>query len=313
MSITVQQTLHSLDISQHDNKCMSYLESNVGPLSQPATPPQTDHEREPRYERLTNIPFPTRIRALHHVMKNIDTLLMSPEEALTVAARSGHFEWMQSLVARFEYNKFGSQGQHALETALQAGVSSGNLAVVKQIVGIMDRQTFKDDRIRHACLRSAACNGHIDTLKYLLVCNYEHLYYLLKSVFIWTVESGRLDAVEFLVGYIRANWKSIKQDASSTLAYAIRAGHSGIAEYLLGLNDFRWDLIKALKVAVCAGNANIAKKIYEVYPRLNEGKNLFVELAASSNLRGLKYLHDNGLHDPEVFDKHLRELPNLFT
>ncbi|KAG6962803.1 hypothetical protein JG688_00008432 [Phytophthora aleatoria] len=52
--------------------------------------------------RLEGIPFPDEILALPHVLKLVDTLAMTPEEALEEAVATRQVNWVEELVDRFE-------------------------------------------------------------------------------------------------------------------------------------------------------------------------------------------------------------------
>ncbi|KAL3670341.1 hypothetical protein V7S43_004651 [Phytophthora oleae] len=53
------------------------------------------------YERLKNVSLPYEITALPHVLSLLDTLLMTPEEALREAIVTNHLKWVQEILNRF--------------------------------------------------------------------------------------------------------------------------------------------------------------------------------------------------------------------
>ncbi|KAF1786655.1 Ankyrin repeat-containing domain [Phytophthora cactorum] len=81
-----------------------------------------DDQLRSRYPRLKSVRFPSAILALPHVLDYIDSLLMTPSEALTEAAKEGQVERAAQLFKQYNCGVSG---------ALVAAATNGHLEIMK--------------------------------------------------------------------------------------------------------------------------------------------------------------------------------------
>ncbi|KAE8901606.1 hypothetical protein PF005_g17679 [Phytophthora fragariae] len=90
----------------------------------------TNQDHEPNapftFERLRGVSFPPQIQALPHVLHQVDTLLMTCEEAAVEAARSGRVAWLNQLMPQVEWG--------VASNALVAASANGQLECVHALL-----------------------------------------------------------------------------------------------------------------------------------------------------------------------------------
>lgn len=139
--------------------------SRTGPDPQP--PPASKRARTSptaaeEYERLKDATFPVGITALPHVMKQIDRLLMTPEEALVDAAATADMEWLSSLLRK---------SNCAAGRALVAAASRGHaLVLVKLMRAISDGDRDGGEDPLTMMLEAATAAAGADTSRWCWRC-----------------------------------------------------------------------------------------------------------------------------------------------
>ncbi|KAE9320883.1 hypothetical protein PF008_g17933 [Phytophthora fragariae] len=251
--------------------------------------------------------------ALPHVMDLIDTLLMTPQEALLEAATTDDESWVHGLLNAYRDTQ---RSPLYLTDALVAAASGGCMGsfdillwegiaayhgplydlpeairdmVVKDIVEYVVKEVVdgdeNDDSGRivppwsdiHLVLEGAASNGHLDVVKFLTNHARENGY------------------VEGLTMHSRSS--------SDALTCAILGKHGEVVEYLMTLVDeFRWNMKLAFEAAVRGDQHVLAERIYEMYPSTVQGENLFVALVRDGGTNAIKYLYDNGRDDLDLLN-----------
>ncbi|KAG3113202.1 hypothetical protein PI124_g17670 [Phytophthora idaei] len=180
-----------------------------------------------QYERFKHIKFPAAISALPHIMKHIDLLLMTMDEAAIEAATTGDWDWMDELLAR--HDCFDD-----IEAITRPAVANDHLDVVQLLMpaffgyhGEMDIYNW-GDVLKMAAV--AAENGHIDVVKYLLpkeIDSYlgnsaSSLIGALQRVFEEAAANGHVDVVKLMVERNCEGLRYLRSKKGCTIACDIR-------------------------------------------------------------------------------------------
>ncbi|GMF35475.1 unnamed protein product [Phytophthora lilii] len=88
---------------------------------------------------------------------------------------------------------------------------------------------------------------------------------------------------------------------ATAMSNAISGGHADVVAALLTWGEWKGDFGKVFEKAV----ANVAKKVYELYPQVTCGGNLLVDMAARGRLDAVKYMYGHGHRDPKLLDEAL--------
>ncbi|KAF1783330.1 Ankyrin repeat-containing domain [Phytophthora cactorum] len=228
-----------------------------------------------QYERLKHIKFPAAISALPHIMKHIDLLLMTMDEAAIEAATTGDWDWMDELLAR--HDCFDD-----IEAITRPAVANGHLDVVQLLMpaffgyhGEMDIYNWENVLKMAAvaaimgismCLigalqrvfEEAAGNGHVDVVKMMVERNCEGIHYLRS-----------------------------KKDA---LSRAILGLQLEMADFLL----VSLESAKSLRSSDKHKTASLVQKIVEAYGPRRKDSILLVELAMIGSKDSVEYLYNHG-------------------
>lgn len=121
-----------------------------------------------QFPRLVNAAFPVEIAALMHVLKQLDELLMTPEEAIVEASATGQLKWGKSITKRFAVPL-------GMEEAVVMAATNGHLLVVAFLLDLTDLDDVYNlewsvaerDIVKKAAI-SAAANGHYEVVRILL-------------------------------------------------------------------------------------------------------------------------------------------------
>ncbi|KAG7380857.1 hypothetical protein PHYPSEUDO_006718 [Phytophthora pseudosyringae] len=163
----------------------------------------------PPFPRLEDVPLPDVIRALPHVLRLIDMLLMSPKEAATEAARTGQSDWLDEC---------------DVKDALLGAAASGHLDIlIHYYIEPSDEEQMKEmAAVIQRAARRAADGGHLDVIQFLLL--------------------ERVDWVQNNVESTCMGWRDV-----DALAYAIFYGYSDLVEFLFSVfADYHWALSMAI-------------------------------------------------------------------
>ncbi|KAG2977410.1 hypothetical protein PC121_g17421 [Phytophthora cactorum] len=231
-------------------------------------------------------------------MKHIDLLLMTMDEAAIEAATTGDWDWMDELLAR--HDCFDD-----IEAITRPAVANGHLDVVQLLMpaffgyhGETDIYNW-ENVLKMAAV--AAENGHIDVVKYLLpkeIDSYlgnsaSSLIGALQRVFEEAAANGHVDVVKMMV---ERNCEGIRylRSKKDALSRAILGLQLEMADFLLGLNEFRWNLPKACEAAISTRQHSLVQKIVEAYGPRRKDSILLVELAMIGSKDSVEYLYNHG-------------------
>ncbi|KAG6578091.1 uncharacterized protein IUM83_10457 [Phytophthora cinnamomi] len=290
------------------------ISSNVSPANdakrrRSGTPQDQQHEPAPiAYPRLEAARFPPAILALPHILKQIDVCLMTDEEALMEAARTGLTDWLDDLLPDVDD---GSVASAVLEASRHGHVDCVELLIdeYKYAERGLGPYTYWENLLK--AVEAAAINGHLDVLKLLLgeaspvpgdlrkgeLCGSVH------GALLVAAEGGHLDVVKFMVQYAKEQdfcAYDLLFHSSTALARAISGGQTAVVEYLLGLEEFTWDLQKAFVAAVGVKDNSLADRMYELFVQTSKKEELFIELACGGYLDAVKYLYETGHNDSDM-------------
>ncbi|EGZ25503.1 hypothetical protein PHYSODRAFT_297147 [Phytophthora sojae] len=145
------------------------------------------HTDEPNacctYERFRGARFPSKIQALTHVLDQIDALLMTREEAVMEAARSGRVSWLRQLIHGDDEssNKHRGLWWSLLLTAvwtwrvLDIATARGNLDAVRLVVQHCEEHNFQEyygyGQLKLQSLEYAIWKGHSSVVEFVLGLN----------------------------------------------------------------------------------------------------------------------------------------------
>ncbi|KAG6617330.1 uncharacterized protein IUM83_02445 [Phytophthora cinnamomi] len=260
------------------------------------------------YERLQHATFPVAISALPHVMKQIDRLLMTPEEALLDAAASAEMRWLNLLLATFSCG---------VSEPFVAAASRGHGKVLKRLLRAVSdaHRRGQDDPVLMVLEAAAAAGagGHLKIVHAMLRSAEEveggrakdkraAAAKTLKEA----ARNGHLDVARFVVKHARTQrYTAGGKFASRALPLAVANGHKEVVEFLLKLSGFRWDLAGAFAAAVDTKQTELVQRIEGIYPKMFAGHNLFVHLASNGHLSGVRYIYRRGY-------RYMRAIHNAF-
>ncbi|OWZ12027.1 hypothetical protein PHMEG_00014870 [Phytophthora megakarya] len=247
---------------------------------------------DPKYERLQGVILPTEIVALPHILKTLDYLLMTHDEALIEAAETGQMAWIKQLLPSFSYDHLeviivaARRGQLTIVEWLVPEVRSH--AGTEEVNGKLDYNAL--DTLEEATI-NAAINGHLEVVQFLMpevkICDEEEvgndvdmLCEVAWRALDFTAKSGFLDVVKYLAEYAReteATGPASKM--SQALANAIEEGHEEIVRFLINAPQFHWELDIAFNHALRLKNNKIMEIIFELHPECVDGGDLIFRLA----------------------------------
>ncbi|KAG6962805.1 hypothetical protein JG688_00008430 [Phytophthora aleatoria] len=243
--------------------------------------------------------FPAEIQALPHVLKLIETMLMTPDEPILEATKTGQSEWALEILGDFECDT-----SEAFYQAAIRGDTVITQMLIDKFLDDVDGQVLKKtaQAMQRAAV-AAAETGRLQIVKLLFpeIFVYRRAYtprfMAARDILDAAAASGSLEIVKFMIEH--AEEKQYVDRYSffpevDTLTRGIVGGH---AERL------RWNLQRAYIAAMKRGDKDLSERIYDIYPRQFNGKNLFAGLAASGYLEAVKYLFNSGHDDEEAVGK----------
>ncbi|KAE9041692.1 hypothetical protein PR002_g4323 [Phytophthora rubi] len=276
------------------------------PTKRPRFGPSRDQPNEPPpspYPRLKGAHLPPKIRALPHILQQIDVFLMTDDEAAIEAARTGLAEWLDDLIPEVD--------DRTVTNAILEASTHGHIACVEVLTDEYEDRgitAYTSWETLQEAIEAAAANGHLEVLNHLLstVCpgsdtlRKAELCGTTRGALGVAAEGGHLDVVKFMVEYAKVTdypGHEMLGSECSALARAISGGHKVVVEYLLNLEGCSWDFRAAFVAAVDAGDKALADRIYVQTPEKDE---LFIMLSCRGNLDALKYLYETGHNDAKL-------------
>jgi hypothetical protein len=207
---------------------------------------------------------------LPHVLKQIDTLLLSPNEAMVEAAGTSQADRLTELLDEY-YDCCCCQRP--------PGGCSSDLRVRLRPRGKLSTETF--EALKRAVL-AAAQRGYVDIVDFLprLVTDPEPLAAgstaekrsLVREVFTESAANEHLEVLKLMMGMERTKFR-IKMYHGGALSRAVAGRHAHVVDFLLEKHEFDWNSADAFQEAVVQGQTATAEQIYNVYPHF------FAELA----------------------------------
>jgi hypothetical protein len=257
------------------------------------------------FKRLKRQCLPPQILALPHVTKLIETLLLTPDEAITEAARTGQADWALELLS-YHYCD--------ISTAIHHAVHRCDAVMVKILLDVFidEMEPESKQKAVHALnegVGAAAGLGYVHIVELLAgeIMYSRRGFRTIRDALDEAAAKGQLQVVKFLIdhaeqiGYIDRYRMYPEVD---TLTHAIRGGNMAVVDLLLMHPRLRWNLEGAFDAAMKRDDKGLAERIYQMYPVQFRGKNLFPQLAASGNLEAVKYLYCNGHDDIKSVARH---------
>ncbi|KAK1941399.1 putative ankyrin repeat protein [Phytophthora citrophthora] len=272
------------------------------------------------YQRLKNVPLPDEISALPHVLNHLDTLLMTPGEALKAAIEMNDLKWVQELLDRYICDYSDAMAEAAglnrrdVVNLLIKDIFTGSGESSQAIDGFDMRldNEFMLVIMEKGAL-SAARNGHVTIVERLLPMVIDQarnstdylLYWFdhVQEIMNEGAVNGQLEVVKFMVEHAADDHygdRYLRWTKDDTLTKAIVAGHIDVAEFLVNQSIISLNLKNAFIVAVDKGQESLAERIRELYPQRLHGADLFIDLISSGDLNAVEYLYKNGCNDSDL-------------
>ncbi|KAF1778845.1 Ankyrin repeat-containing domain [Phytophthora cactorum] len=250
-------------------------------------------------ERAKRQCFPAEIQALPHVLKLIETMLMTPDEAILEATKTGQSEWALEILGDFECDS-----SEAFYQAAIRGDTVITQMLIDKFLDDVDGQVLKKtaQAMQRAAV-AAAETGRLQIVQLLFPEIFVHRraytprFMAARDILDAAAASGSLEIVKFMVEHAEEKRYVDRYSLFTevdTLTRGIVGGHA---------DRLRWNLQRAYIAAMKRGDKDLSERIYDIYPRQFNGKNLFAGLAASGYLEAVKYLFNSGHDDEEAVGK----------
>ncbi|KAL4158846.1 hypothetical protein PRNP1_004620 [Phytophthora ramorum] len=163
-----------------------------------------------RCERLKDVHFPVAVLDVPHILKQIDELLMTPEEAMEEAARTGQLDWLDELLVEYDCS---------VPNPFVVAAANGQLNIVRVLVFELKNDDEEMDPEYWGALKmavvAAAENGHVEVVENLLpelipflIEKTNKMYEVLSTAqeaLEGAASNGHLDMVRFNIEHARAN------------------------------------------------------------------------------------------------------------
>ncbi|KAG7376646.1 hypothetical protein PHYPSEUDO_012951 [Phytophthora pseudosyringae] len=255
----------------------------------------------PPYVVFEGTSFSSKLCAVPHVLEQIRTLLLSPEEAIVEAAMTKQLGWLRSLIEQYEIHS---------SDALLVAARNRDVESMEMILPNMyypDSNEMKDGAcaVFEKAVVDAARNGHLDTVRLLL----PKLDYVDENRdAAWAVINvaaarGHLDILSFAADTADSGGEPT-DDTSGALLRAISCGKSAAAIFLVSRYYRIWDLSKGLEEAVVNRMDAVADCIYGASLKPDNGtsfSDFFVLLVAGNGyMNALNYLYHRGHNEPSL-------------
>ncbi|KAG3097873.1 hypothetical protein PI124_g15554 [Phytophthora idaei] len=221
--------------------------------------------------------FPAEIQALPHVLKLIETMLMTPDEAILEATKTGQSQWALKILGDFECDT-----SEAFYQAAIRGDTAITQMLIDKFLDDVDGQVLKKTAQAMQRAVAAAETGRLQIVQLLFpeIFVYRRAYtprfMAARDILDAAAASGSLEIVKFMIEH---------------------------AEEKRYVDRLRWNLQRAYIAAMKRGDKDLSERIYDIYPRQFNEKNLFAGLAASGYLEAVKYLFNSGHDDEEAVGK----------
>ncbi|RAW36577.1 hypothetical protein PC110_g7158 [Phytophthora cactorum] len=259
-------------------------------------------------ERAKRQCFPAEIQALPHVLKLIETMLMTPDEAILEATKTGQSEWALEILGDFECDS-----SEAFYQAAIRGDTVITQMLIDKFLDDVDGQVLKKtaQAMQRAAV-AAAETGRLQIVQLLFPEIFVHRraytprFMAARDILDAAAASGSLEIVKFMVEHAEEKRYVDRYSLFTevdTLTRGIVGGHADVLDFLLTHRRLRWNLQRAYIAAMKRGDKDLSERIYDIYPRQFNGKNLFAGLAASGYLEAVKYLFNSGHDDEEAVGK----------
>jgi hypothetical protein len=265
-------------------------------------------------KRLQCVKFPVEIEALGHVVEAIDTLLMTPVEAVVEASTTRQLRWLRTLLDGYD--------RQVLHDALVGVARDGHNDAVKLLIlevigaqiGSLDEDTMKT---LTAAAVAAAEKGHLAVVEFLLEIELERedefddedesddesdedsedeaSHKAAWKVLDAAARTGHLSVVKLAMEFAPED-ELLAFERSDALDLAIRGGYEDIAVFLLQPRMYTWKYAEALECAIDQEQHRIAEVLFQNF----EDGNFLGDLARDGNMKAVTYLYNMGHDDPEL-------------
>ncbi|KAG2863474.1 hypothetical protein PC113_g5415 [Phytophthora cactorum] len=200
------------------------------------------------------------------------------DEAILEATKTGQSEWALEILGDFECD--------SSEAFYQAAIR-GDTVITQMLI-----DKFLDDVDGQVLKKTAQA---------------------MQRAAVAAAETGRLQIVQLLFPEIFVHRRAYTprfMAARDILDAAAASGSLEIVKFMVEhaeekryVDRLRWNLQRAYIAAMKRGDKDLSERIYDIYPRQFNGKNLFAGLAASGYLEAVKYLFNSGHDDEEAVGK----------
>ncbi|KAG6617318.1 uncharacterized protein IUM83_02454 [Phytophthora cinnamomi] len=223
-------------------------------------------------------------------------------ESIVQAAASGNATWLEEILQTFEGD---------VNEAMMAAAANGHFSCALLLRDALsepdDEEGNLDIPARELIAEAvipAARNGHTEVVELLLYAlgsdgeiNEESFW----GAFHEAAAHGHLDIVKLTAEELFPT-AEFDRECSPALINAIHGGHVDVVAFLLGLGDFHCDFGSAFVEAMNKEQHEVAERIYQLYAEMNEGENLFVELAGRGRQDAVQYMYGREFVDQQLVD-----------
>ncbi|OWY97197.1 hypothetical protein PHMEG_00032333 [Phytophthora megakarya] len=239
-------------------------------------------------------------------MQQIDYFLMGPKAAIMNAARANEIEWLDQLLTRFKCD---------VAKALVVAAAKGHQLTVQILLRAISEHSRKQkEEAYKVFLRAtlvAGKNNHLDLVKLLMTKADEAVYTIDRTYFVVSFDKvtalqstiqhlaniaasrGHLEVVQFVVSFVKKKkFETIVSIGLTALEWALRGEQSHVVEFLLNVDEFRFDLVRTFADAVDSQRYALANTIYNKF-QTKPGENMFFRLAQRGYTNAVKFLHKN--------------------
>ncbi|POM78866.1 Hypothetical protein PHPALM_3554 [Phytophthora palmivora] len=266
-------------------------------------------EVDSQYIRLEGVLFPPEIIALPHIIKHIDQLLMSHDDAVLEATETGQLEWIKQLLPTICYDHL---------TVFRTAASYGYLDITTWLTLQIRNQKEEGQldyyvpSILKEAIMNATYNGHHKIVQFLLEDletnaddedERDEVNAIAWKVLKTAAYSGCLEVVKHAAEYAHeALVTGPASTFSKALTNAIDRGHFEVASFLINERQYHWDLKMAFEQALLLKHQLILEAIYELDREVVDGASLIVCLARSTGANGLQsLLNSNDINSHTVY------------
>ncbi|KAG7379733.1 hypothetical protein PHYBOEH_011811 [Phytophthora boehmeriae] len=254
-----------------------------------------DKDKDEEPGALGEARLPADIQALPHVMKHLEMLLMTPDEALQEAVSAGQLDWMDRILDASE----GLNIPHAAASAAANGQllalklllrycykdnleedGDGVLSVRHQVLDDQGRVVSKGLAAKTTAAENAAANGHLNIVEYLLPfltskdvdgTNNDEV---LVDVIAVAARKNHVHIVKFLFPKLFDRHRQYQWEGwCKALEEAAGSGHFALVVFVAGCKAPRWPVScsrssrrDALSLAIIGGHDEIVNYLLGLDP-----------------------------------------------